>query len=136
MLHSLISSAQGNIVTPKLTTAQPPFTISLTMLDHVDVIMIDAEPHLVHTEIVNLGGVLNTKPLRPLADVYPFHIIGGHLSLHPYNPGFIVLAAEITDNQIQAAVTLEFKSSGNSFLSLADLVQPAQYRQTRRQDSR
>jgi hypothetical protein len=36
----------------------------------------------VHTEIVNLAGVLGSFELRPLADVIPFHIIGGHLSLY------------------------------------------------------
>ena len=87
---SLISSAQGNVVTPELSTSQPPFTISLSQLDYVDVIMIDIGPHLVHTEIVNLGGVLNTSELRPLADVYPFHIIGGHLSLYPSGPGIYI----------------------------------------------
>ena len=65
--------------------------------------------------------------VRPLADVYPFHIIGGHLSLYPSGHGIYigsVLAAEITDNQIQAAVSLEFnESSGNSSLYLADLAE-------------
>jgi hypothetical protein len=109
---SLISSTQGNIVTPKLTTtAQPPFTITLSQLDYVDVVTIDAGPHLVRTETVNQV-YLVPRSTMIVADVYPFHIIGGHLSVYGLNlvEGGLgvahVVVAEVMDNQIQGAVDL------------------------------
>jgi hypothetical protein len=110
---SLISSAQGNIVTPKLTTtAQPPFTITLSQLDYVDVITIDTGPHLVRTETVNLNGYyLNEGMMMVVVDVYPFHIIGGNLSIRGApvgETGFHILLAEYSStDQLQHVVSLE-----------------------------
>jgi hypothetical protein len=126
---SLISSAQGKIVTPKLTTtAQPPFTITLSQLGYVDVIMIDTGPHLVHTDIINLAGELSSFTTAVVTDVYPFHIVGGHLSISgqlPVTPYFQVLAAQITDNQIQHAVTLQWNTTdlGEYPLAITDLAE-------------
>jgi hypothetical protein len=41
---SRISSAQGSTVTPNITSSQPPFNISLSVLEYVDVIMIEYRP--------------------------------------------------------------------------------------------
>jgi len=128
-IGSLISSAQGNIVTPKLTTtAQPPFTITLSQLDYVDVIMIDTSPHLVRTETVNLSGVIESNGNMSVVDVSPFHIIGGHLSIYRTSPQNLplpqVLAAEIVDNQIQHAVSLEaYWDTINQGFSVTDLAE-------------
>lgn len=41
---SRISSAQDSTVTPNVTSSQPPFNIGLSVLEYVDVIMIDYRP--------------------------------------------------------------------------------------------
>jgi hypothetical protein len=62
-----------------------------------------------------------------VTDVYPFHIIGGHLSISGQvpTPGFQLLAAEITDNQIQHAVTLQWNTTevGKYPLATTDLAE-------------
>ncbi|MGB7952632.1 MAG: hypothetical protein WCF23_01520, partial [Candidatus Nitrosopolaris sp.] len=47
----------------------------------------------------------------PLADVAPFKIIGGHVSLNSPSPNVYVIVAQITDNGVQHAVILDLKKT-------------------------
>ena len=46
-----------------------------------------------------------------MADVAPFKIIGGHVSLNSPSPNVYVIVAQITDNRVQHAVILDFKKT-------------------------
>jgi hypothetical protein len=63
-----------------------------------------------------------------VVDVSPFHIIGGHLSIYRTSPQNLplpqILAAEIVDNQIQHAVSLEtYLDTINEGFSVTDLAE-------------
>ena len=49
--------------------------------------------------------------IRPLADVAPFRIIGGHVSLNSPSPNVYVIVAQITDKGVQHAVIVDLKKT-------------------------
>jgi CheY-like chemotaxis protein len=51
--------------------------------------------------------------IRPLADVVPFRIIGGHLSIYSPSPNVYVIVAQITDNGVQHAVIVDLKKTAS-----------------------
>ena len=70
------------------------------------------EGPLVDLETVRLGN--STFPsggLRPLADVSPFQIIGGHVSINSPSDNVNVIVAEITDEGVQHAAILDLKKT-------------------------
>jgi hypothetical protein len=69
---------------------------------------------LVDLETVRLGkSTFPSAGIRPLADVAPFRIIGGHVSLNSPNPNVFVIVAQITDQGVQHAVILDLKKTAN-----------------------
>jgi hypothetical protein len=69
---------------------------------------------LVDLETVKLGNsTFPSAGIRPLADVSPFQIIGGHVSLNSPSPNVNVIVAQITDNGVQHAVILDLKKTAN-----------------------
>jgi hypothetical protein len=70
------------------------------------------EGPLVDLETVRLGN--STFPsggIRPLADVSPFQIIGGHVSINSPNDNVNLIVAEITDEGVQHAAILDLKKT-------------------------
>jgi hypothetical protein len=70
------------------------------------------EGPLVDLETVRLGN--STFPsggIRPLADVSPFQIIGGHVSINSPSDNVNVIVAEITDEGVQHAAILDLKKT-------------------------
>jgi hypothetical protein len=51
--------------------------------------------------------------IRPLTDVNPFQIIGGHVSINSPSPNVNVIVAQITDNGVQHAVIVDLKKTAN-----------------------
>lgn len=70
------------------------------------------EGPLVDLETVRFGN--STFPsggIRPLADVSPFHIIGGHVSINSPSDNVNVIVAEITDEGVQHAAILDLRKT-------------------------
>jgi hypothetical protein len=67
---------------------------------------------LVDLETVQLGkSIFPSVGIRPLADVNPFQIIGGHVSINSPNPNVNIIVAQITDSGVQHAVILDLKKT-------------------------
>jgi hypothetical protein len=67
---------------------------------------------LVDLETLRLGkSSFPSGGIRPLADVSPFQIIGGHVSLNSPSNNVNVIVAEITDTGVQHAVILDLKKT-------------------------
>jgi len=67
---------------------------------------------LVDIETVKLGkSIFPSGGIRPLADVAPFRIIGGHVSLNSPSANVYVIVAQITDNGVQHAVIVDLKKT-------------------------
>jgi len=69
---------------------------------------------LVDLETLRLGkSTFPSGGIRPLADVDPFQIIGGHVSINSPNPNVNVIVAQITDSRVQHAVILDLKKTAS-----------------------
>ncbi|HMH10176.1 MAG TPA: hypothetical protein VK553_05665, partial [Candidatus Nitrosopolaris rasttigaisensis] len=69
---------------------------------------------LVDLETVRLGkSTFPSAGIRPLADVSPFQIIGGHVSLNSPSPNVYVIVAQITNNGVQHAVIVDLKKTAS-----------------------
>ena len=69
---------------------------------------------LVDLETVRLGkSIFPSGGIRPLADVNPFQIIGGHVSLNSPSPNVYVIVAQITDKGVQHAVIVDLKKTAS-----------------------
>ena len=69
---------------------------------------------LVDLETVRLGkSIFPSGGIRPLADVAPFRIIGGHVSLNSPSSNVYVIVAQITDNGVQHAVIVDLKKTAS-----------------------
>ena len=69
---------------------------------------------LVDLETLRLGkSIFPSGGIRPLADVAPFRIIGGHVSLNSPSPNVYVIVAQITDNGVQHAVIVDLKKTAS-----------------------
>jgi hypothetical protein len=67
---------------------------------------------LVDLETIRLGkSTFPSGGIRPLADVTPFQIIGGHVSINSPNPNVNIIVAQITDSGVQHAVILDLKKT-------------------------
>ena len=67
---------------------------------------------LVDLETIGLGkSTFPSGGIRPLADVTPFQIIGGHVSINSPNPNVNIIVAHITDIGVQHAVILNLKKT-------------------------
>jgi hypothetical protein len=67
---------------------------------------------LVDLETLRLGkSTFPSGGIRPLADVSPFQIIGGHVSINSPSNNVNVIVAEITDSGVQHAVILDLKKT-------------------------
>jgi hypothetical protein len=70
---------------------------------------------LVDLETISLGkSVFAAGGIRPLADVFPFHVIGGHISLNSVSGNTVnLIVAQITDSGVEHAVVLNLKQTLN-----------------------
>ncbi len=69
---------------------------------------------LVVLETVKLGkSTFPSAGIRPLGDVSPFQIIGGHVSLNSPSPNVYVIVAQITDKGVQHAVIVDLKKTAS-----------------------
>jgi hypothetical protein len=67
---------------------------------------------LVELDTLRLGkSSFPSGGIRPLADVSPFQIIGGHVSINSPSNNVNVIVAEITDTGVQHAVILDLKKT-------------------------
>jgi hypothetical protein len=69
---------------------------------------------LVDLETVRLGkSTFPSAEIRPLADVSPFQIIGGHVSLNSPSPNVYVFFAQITNNGVLHAVIVDLRKTAS-----------------------
>ncbi len=70
---------------------------------------------LVDLETIRLGkSVFAAGGIRPLADVFPFHVIGGHISLNSVSGNTVnLIVAQITDRGVEHAVVVDLHQTLN-----------------------
>ena len=70
---------------------------------------------LVDLETISLGkSVFAAGGIRPLADVFPFHVIGGHISLNSVSGNTVnLIVAQITDRGVEHAVVVNLHQTLN-----------------------
>ena len=70
---------------------------------------------LVDLETIRLGkSVFAAGGIRPLADVFPFHVIGGHISLNSVSGNTVnLIVAQITDKGVEHAVVVNLHQTLN-----------------------
>jgi hypothetical protein len=95
-VNNVIKSASQTAASTAITTATSP----------------SSKSPLVDLETVQLGkSTFPSGGIRPLADVNPFQIIGGHVSINSPNPNVNIIVAQITDSGVQHAVILDLKNT-------------------------
>jgi hypothetical protein len=69
----------------------------------------------VDLETISLGkSVFAAGGIRPLADVFPFHVIGGHISLNSVSGNTVnLIVAQITDRGVEHAVVVNLHQTLN-----------------------